>query len=406
MSETPPPAAPTPSVDDLRQRLRAVLRRGAQPGPPWLPPVHDVARIDATWILVAATMLLPAIVFFGWRGAMQVGVTALSTTAAHTLIETLLRSLRLQRARWISPHAFALGLLLGLCMPLSLGPLVPAVAGTLLGVVIHLVGRSHAVRVHPVAVVLVLLALLPRVAPTSLPEGSAALQSVDAVLAPQHVLLGDVTHFGPDPVRQPWWSVQLGTRDEAISRNPPHEQVLGHLDALLGDANHLRFLLSSTQLPRLEEVILGMTPGPIGATSPLLLILIGLVLIHRRLSSWRIVGVAALFALLTLLLTPRETDAGLEMIGVSLWRLDPAAAVTFVAYFFLSSPLPLILCVLAPLSSPMARAGRYIYGVVLGVSTVSLLLLTGEPAMALVGLVLAGCLARPLDALHRSPFVD
>ena len=46
--------------------------------------------------------------------------------------------------------------------------------------------------------------------------------------------------------------------------------------------------------------------------------------------------------------------------------MGPAAAITFMGYITLATPLPLIALILAPAVDPMSRAGRILYGILIG----------------------------------------
>ena len=64
-----------------------------------------------------------------------------------------------------SLHVLALGLLLGLSLPVVCDSFIPGFAGVVMGAICFGVGRSRKVRVHPVAATMVIFWLLGMLAP-------------------------------------------------------------------------------------------------------------------------------------------------------------------------------------------------------------------------------------------------
>ncbi len=381
----------------------------ARPGPPWIAAAHHKTRIDLQWLLVCTVMLAAATAYFGSRALIAVALTTVSTVVAYTLFACVLATLRGRRTRFISPYAIWIGMLLGLGMPVAENLALPIIAGLLLGAVAHVVGRSHRVRVHPVALMLVILFLAPNLLPDSPSRVSlsrAITQTVPAVLGPGRLFIGDVND-APDQLNtEPWLSHHDADHD-ALRRTDPQLVILDERQAILSRPDRLRYLLSSGMLVRFEELAIGAAPGPVGATSPVLIILLGLYLMYLRLASWRSAVLAFAAALAVALLWPVQPNGGAwQPTALALVQLGPAGAVTFVSYLLFASPLCFIVFLLAPSVDPMSRRGRTVYALLNGGLVVAALLIFAAPEAAFIAPVLTGLISRPLDALHKSPFVS
>jgi electron transport complex protein RnfD len=152
-------------------------------------------------------------------------------------------------------------------------------------------------------------------------------------------------------------------------------------------------------------VLLGATPGPVGATSAALLIVLGLYLFYRRLSSWRMAMAAMITVAALLPMMPVEHVDGLTVSSLSMVEMGWRVLVAYMSYQLLASPLLLIVLILAPATMPRSTAGRIIYGVILGLWFVTLRWFVPHENMAYGALVIAGLLAPLLDRMRASPFV-
>lgn len=177
-------------------------------GPPWIGPVHHRVQIDLLWLLIGAVMLAAGLVFFGWRVLLGVGMTSLATLSTYVLISIVLKLLWPRIMIDSNLHALALGLLVGLALPAGSDTMILWIAGLLMGVVAHVVGRSHRLRIHPVVVVLLLTWPLGTIW-----ELNEARQnphtplSPRAVLRPERVVVGDLCDVTENLDRQPWLTV-------------------------------------------------------------------------------------------------------------------------------------------------------------------------------------------------------
>lgn len=381
---------------------------GVQAAPPWLAPPIRRRQVDIQWLLVTMAMTGSALVFFGWRGMYQVLVAGSAAVASHLLVALVVHLIVPRRQFDSLLHVLTLGLLTGLVMPLYSQPVHALLAGAMIGVTSHFIGRTHRLRIHPVALAIVALWLLPGLTVRwnllyVPPTGS---QQISAVLVPRHIIVGDVTDASARPAYQPWWQIDRHETHQSIARHEPYALMLRNQRELLVSPRMLVNMMTSGELPRVEELLLGATPGQIGGTSCGLIILLGMLLMYHRMSWWLAAVVALAAALITLIVMP-VAASGQEQWTVVFWRLTdlrPAVSVTYLAYMLLASPLLLIILVLAPLTAPLSSVGRVIYAMLLGSVFVLAQWWLAVPSAALLSLLVASAVSRPLDALQPSPF--
>ena len=372
-------------------------------GPPWLKTAHHRLQIDSQWLVVMMAMLASALVFFGWRGLIGVLVTTLAAVIVHQLLAVLAKLVRPTLHRGSLSHALVLGLLLGASMPLMRQPALHIAAGAVLGVISHMVGRSHWLRVHPVAVVLVLCWVAPGLRGFSFFNARPEIfQKIDSVLRPKRLILGDVTDLVANRDRtDPWLSTYELSAPAAVLRPDPDDFLLAEAnrDRILTNRDFFVDKLSSGELCRIEEMFIGATIDSTGATSRFLLIVLGFYLMYRRLATWWLVCWALLAAIATLLCMPVVASG--HMVAAHLVDLRPAAAITCMGYFLFAPPLVLIFAILAPTTAPMSRTGRFIYALLLGVLSIVFTWFFESAQASYLSLLVVGLLSRPLDALQR-----
>lgn len=380
------------------------------PGPPWLGPILHRTQIDLNWLIVALVMAGAGMVFFGWRGMAGVCAVALVSLITYLLVTLVLDLLWPKHVSDSSLHALVLGLLLGVILPPSTDLTVGVLSGLLLGAVIPVVGRARRLRLHPVALALVFAWLLPAFFAShdlhSL-EG-APRGSIEAVLRPDRVFLGDLRKRTEMNMVEPWWSVADPTLPDAVHRFDPGVQMLKERKRMLQVDTLMVNMLQSGELCRLEEVILGSVPGSTGGSSRALIVLLGVYLMYRRMGTWQIPLIALLAAVAALLVMPLTAGGPggerLTIVAERLFSLPPRVAITYVSYFILASPLPLIMFILAPMAAPMSGTGRALYGLMIGSLTIAVLWAFASPQAAYISLVAASLLSRPLDVMKHSPF--
>lgn len=374
-------------------------------GPPWVHSTCGIRQIDRLHTTVAALLLGGGTIFFGWRALLAVTTTVLCAASVYIPIRAATRALRPSRSHESLEYVLATAAMAGLCLPLTYGIATPIAAGVLAGLACHVVGRSRPMRIHPVAVVVVLVWLLPSlgVYPDGVNRWLGPVEPVSAVLRPGYAVIGDVYNTAENPGNRPWLRAYPAIPSHAVEHTSPAELTLRLRERMVTRAPLMADLLTSGRLPPMTHVLIGATPGPIGGTSQAALVLLGMYLMCRRLSSWPCVLAALIVATATLLLMPLQYDGEWTVVVERYPTVGWATSVTYVGYMLLATNLLLVVAVLSPATEPMGPTCRAVYGALLGSTAMISLWVLGHPAGAFLGLVLAGALSRPLDALHRSP---
>jgi Na+-transporting NADH:ubiquinone oxidoreductase subunit NqrB len=305
------------------------------------------------------------------------------------------------------PRVLWMALLLSLTLPPDLlerqaWPVAPA-AGILLVVVAWVLTPVGSGRVHPVLAAYIVLVMLFH--PLLLPH---------RVLQADHLLMGNLLNtrtVDPNVPRTQAWIFQhgLGETDgtDALYEPEPASERLG--DYTSARLQPDRFSVSAQmvirdQLPPLEDFLIGGEPGPIGASSGVAVIIGGLFLLYRGLIDWRVPLLAVLAALAAFLILPLPvviSDMGTQWHWMAFrpHYLGWPAGLTLSNYELLASPLLFVVFFLAtsPQAQPMSRAGRAVYGALIG-------LLCGP--MQLYGSVAVGPYVALLLASLASPCLD
>jgi Na+-translocating ferredoxin:NAD+ oxidoreductase RnfD subunit len=362
----------------------------------------SVARYHSTAVFGAVFPLGAGLLFFGWRAGLALLVVLASTAVAGWIWRRIGKRghpLRPAQLLWLA-------LVLGLMLPAELAtrenwPLLPS-AALLLVIFSWTVGSFCPGRLHPTVAVFLLLALMYR----SQLMGHAVLQS-------NHVLTGDLALAAPtDDAR----SLQLVWRRRphasgvvAIRTVPPALAMIDFTTNHHGD-DSLEDLLRERLAP-LEDLVLGASPGPIGATSVIAIVVGGLFLLYRGLIDFRIPLLITLTAWIMLLILPLP--------GISAertWSWMPGnvhgvgwdVGVTFANYQVLGSPLLFTAFFLAgsPTVRPLARRGRTVYAILIGLMSAAFQLYVSVALGSYLALLIAGLLTPALDRfLAAKPLV-
>ncbi|QNN20934.1 RnfABCDGE type electron transport complex subunit D [Planctomycetales bacterium ZRK34] len=369
-------------------------------GPPWIGPVVPLYRYDRLWLGIYVSMGLVATIFFGWRAAFMICLTAAMSLLVFMLTALAIHVVRGRAWQGSLSQALNMGLLMGLVMPLMQQLSLAVIAGALIGVLVHVTGPTHRVRVHPVAAAyLVLMMSLPLV----------GQQQVGAVLAPSRVVVGDVWRFSK-AVGPNWMSMTVPEQYDAIRLQDPQRQMRQQQHDILRLRSRLIELLRRGELQRIEDVMIGATPGPVGATSQVLLIALGLWLMYRRVGRWVSALAAIGAAMVTLMMLPVAQDGHMTMGHIIMsWQgmIDVGwmVSIAYLGYQLLASPLLLVVLIMMPLTAPRTSRGRFWYAVLIGAGVVTVRWFIPLEGVAFVPLVLGGLLCPLLDRLQQSPFV-
>ncbi len=393
-------------TDSVSSPNRRVTTGAPDWGPPWIGPIHHRDQIDLLWLLAALLMLASGLVFFGWRALLGVCTTSLATLLTYGVGSAVFKQIKPNVMLDSHLHALVLGLFMGLTLPAQCSGQTAFVAGLLAGLAAHVVGRSHRVRCHPVAVVILAGGLWGTYGHVHGPfQEIARYQSAGAVLRPERVVVGDLCQITEGLDHRPWLTARAPAAGDALARVEPITLLTTYRRDMLRDRSMLAGVLGTGRVVPLTDLVLGAVPGPAGGTSRVLLIAIGLYLMYRRLAWWPMALAALVACLTTLLVMPVTHENQGTLVALRLAGMGKTATITYLAYEILASPLALVLMILAPQTAPVSASGKLIYGTIIGCGMILAQWFLAPPFAPFVGLFVAGLLSRPLDALHQGPFL-
>lgn len=376
----------------------------------------DVDRFFATHLRATFFPITAGIVFYGWRAALVIAGVVLSATAAMFLW----RRIGARGGELRVSHGVWMAVLLALAMPAHVAsaaprngiivwPLIPA-AGLALAGMVWLFARSGSSRVHPVAVIFLLIAAL----------FSRSL-SPSSVLQRSRIVTGDLLNV-PDveplrnaPIKEPWVAApQL----REVAALPVRTAAVQLRDFTSGQAQPDRGFLTLDEvirdrLPPLEDLIIGGQPGPIGAASAVAVIMGGLYLLYKGVIDYRVPLLIVVAAFVTFLVLPipvviTENIPRWRWLAVNQPGVGWSWAITFANYELMAGPLLFVACFMAtaPGVRPMTRRARAIYAILVGILAAVAQLYLSVSFGAYVALVIASPLTPVLDRwLRQRPLV-
>ncbi len=407
-TSTPPQPQNHPSID------RTVMATVSY-APPWLGLLHTRRQIDVAGLIVAVAMLASSVIFFGHVALTQVLLCVVAAISAYLPVMLLMWMFHKRPHTDSVMHAITMAMMLGLLIPINSYGWEHVFAGTLLGIFMPFVGRAHRIRMHPAVLALIATWALPLMISNVNEQGLTHELTNDsnvAVLRPDRVVFGNVRHAKEQRSYQPWWltgenpymdTEPQGTASDAIARPFPHNTFIRDQKRLLRFPRILANMMASGELPRVEELLLGCVPGMVGATSQGLIILLGLYLMYKRLSWWSIPVIILLTSLLTLMAMPVMLPHGKTTVFWVLVDTHPAFSITYLGYFFLTSPMLLVAFILAPATCPLTSLGRLVYCIIIGMLMVLIQWFVQIPVLTLLSVLVAGVVSRMLDNLHFRP---
>ncbi len=372
----------------------------------------DVNRFFATHLQATIFPIMAGVAFYGWRSLLVIGGVVASTAVGLLLWRRV--GARGGELRYM--HGLSMAVLLALALPAHLSatetagrpthpwPLIPA-AGLTLAMALWLFARAGTSRVHPVAVVFLLIASIFAVSLTP-----------RAVLQRDHLVTGDVMDV-PDvapprnaPVKEPWVTASIVAGHDAILTRTAAVQLR---DFTRGQAQLDRGWLTLDEvirdrLPPLEDLIIGGQPGPIGASSAVAVILGGLFLLYRGKIDFRVPLLIVLAAFATFLILPipvviTENVPRWRWFAVTQPNVGWSWAITFANYELMAGPLLFVACFLAtaPGVRPMTKGARAIYSILVGILAAVAQLYLSVSFGPYVALVLASPFTPLLDRWVR-----
>ncbi|HEV2292320.1 MAG TPA: RnfABCDGE type electron transport complex subunit D [Tepidisphaeraceae bacterium] len=372
----------------------------------------DVNQFFATHLQAAVFPVAAAGAFYGWRALLVlVGVMA---SAAGALL--LLRRVGSRGGELRLTYGLWMAALLGLSLPAHLAttetsgrptylwPIIPA-AGIALAGALWLFARVGSSRVHPVAVVFLLI--------TSTFGVSLNARSV---LQRDRIFAGDVLDVPivepprNAPIKEPWITAPPLHGVDAVLMRTAAVQLR---DFTRGRAQLEQGWLTLDEvirdrLPPLEDLIIGGQPGPIGASSAIAVIMGGLFLLYRGMIDYRVPLLIVIAAFVTFLVLPipvviTENVPRWRWFAVTQPGVGWSWAITFANYELMAGPLLFVACFLAtaPGVRPMTKPGRAIYAILVGVLAAVAQLYLSVSFGAYVAIVLVSPMTPLLDRWVR-----
>lgn len=351
----PPPDEPpahTAAADSRR------LRRTSMLDPLPLAGTADLHDLLAVWWTATALPLLGAVVFFG-AAALKLAAVAVATAL---LTEIVISGGRGKPIRGNLSHSGLMGLLAALTLPAT-APVWAACCGAAVAVGFGKIATGGFGRYvwHPALVGAVTTQFV-------FGAGLAA----GPVLTPRHLIFGDVSSAIPiESGAYPGWGrsrVPLGVN--AVRVDPPVGALRRAADGAIPTGHEPPILvLLRDHLPPWEDTLIGATPGPMGATCSIALIVAGLYLVHRRMLSWGTpLGVLIGAAMIAWIFPLRETGGAMRWFPGSATEETVPIGLIYVLYHLTSGQLVITAFLLAgePTTSPMTRVGRWRFGLCVG----------------------------------------
>ena len=372
----------------------------------------DVRHFFSTHLQAAVFPITAGVAFYGWRAVLVIAGVVGSCAIGLLLWRRVGRrggEVRFAYGMWAA-------VLLALALPAHLAstslpdrvyapwPIIAA-AGLTLAAALWLFARAGTSRVHPVAVVFLLIATM-----------FTASLAPRSVLQRSRLVVGDLNNVpaveprGHAPIRDPWVTAgQLRGVDAIQART-----AANHLrDFTRGTAQLDRGWLKLDEvirdrLPPLEDLIIGGQPGPIGTSSAVAVIMGGMFLLYRGMIDYRVPLLIVLAAFATFLILPipvviTENLPRWRWLALNQPDVGWSWAITFANYELMAGPLLFVACFLAtaPGVRPMTRRARAVYAIVVGILAAAAQLYLSVSLGPYVALILASLTTPLLDRWLR-----
>jgi len=317
-------------------------------------------HIVRSWILGASLVGACGVVLFGAAALRVLAVSVVSAMGADLALVFLTR----RPAAGRLPRAALIGLLLGLTLPATADGSI-----AMLGAIVAIfVGRGvFGGFLHPALVGRVVVQVL--FSSLSL-SGSLALSPV---LAPGHLLVGNLDNAVRLPGVQSWHRVGKYTELDAVESRRPVQLLRKFAHGGIPSDGDLHYEpLMRDVLPPWREALFGVVPGGIGETCGLALIVAGLFLIYRGYVRWQLPVTILVSAALAAAVLPVEFDGSYHWFPALEVEQGRAVGLAYVLYHLTAGQLMLGAFLLAgdAVASPMRVHGQIIFGVGIGVLTI------------------------------------
>ncbi|MHC4441262.1 MAG: RnfABCDGE type electron transport complex subunit D [Planctomycetota bacterium] len=365
--------------------------------PPYWRNMPGIVPIAFTFMLAASLTMVAGMFLFGWN---TVRVLAISVAVA-LLVESTFSLLSHRTRVWSESHALLMGILFACTLPPTVSwhvPMIGSALAVMLGQILP--GGLGSYMWHPAVVGRIAVQILFHEQVT--PKWCS-------VLAPGHLLWGDIDRAAELPRLSSWSTAPLADKVEAWMTLRPVDQISLPISSRAGDslAETLAALVRDV-LPAWPDTLLGIAGGAIGEACVIAVLVAGLILFWRGLLRWPMVvaGIVSAAVLAAILPVRIQLSDG-TMIdswwpGLAVWQGLPVGLV-YVCYQLTAGGFLLVLLLLAPdpSSSPLTLRGHMWFGLIIGAGTIVLRVSAGLPASAYWALLIANTFVPMINRATR-----
>jgi len=365
--------------------------------PPYRVVPESARRIQRTQLIMLILPAAAGFMFFG-TGALKMMLAA-SVAAGGT--EFLIQRGRHVRVPGNVSHSIMMGLLVAFMLPANCGIKI-AVIGAVVAVVVgkqFFGGLGHYVW-HP--------ALVGRLVVQIFFPGALA-RNTGPLLSRNRIFLGDVNEVTKEAAswfRVDWFQITPPPQHDGWNLLKPAEalRVFEEMQFTESVGQMNRYLLD--HLPSLEHCLLGATPGGVGETCSMILILVGLFFMYRGYVPWKLPTVFLGSAYLAAMLLPIVVEiprTGGNVIPFPFLAGGPAVGLTYVHYQIFSGGLILGSMVLAGdmTSRPITTRGQVVFAAGAGFLTMIFRLYTPMAIPCYAAILVMNSLTSTIDRLTR-----
>ena len=373
---------------------------GGGGGAPFIHAPEGVRTIYLVIMGAACGPLVAGTVIFGWRSLVVTAVAVLTCAAVERMYYKITRTPALLGRS----HAYLTGLLLALTLP-AFAPWYVAMAAGAFAIIVGKAvfgGVGHFLWQPALVGRLAVAVIFPAwLQPAAWP-----------VLAQNRLLVGDIHRSrAVDDYRQWRGRPAPAGADGFVITRPA--TVLAELTA---DPPGFSTLASASrdaarnkgplllELPPINDLLVGTTPGGIGETCAVVIVVAGVYLIYRGYVKWQLPVFFVLFAWATVAVAPIRLAGAGETTTVAWFPLAAEGldvGFTYVNYHLLSSELLLAAFFLAAetTSRPVTAAGQTVFGAGCGVLAMLLKLYLQAPIPCYVAMLAMNTFTPTIDAI-------
>ena len=363
-------------------------------------PPHRLVLESSQHILrvTAAALLVPVLAagcFFGYHALKLILLAVLAALCTEWLVNTL----KHENGSGSFAHSLAMGLIFAFTLPAAcpwyIAPLGSA-AAILIGK--HFFGGLGHYLWHP--------ALIGRLVVQLLFQNQFTSES-GPLLLPETMFTGNIKTI---TTSADWfsfnWFRSYGSDTAGCLLPQPLELLRNFPDLQFLDAipQFQQYLLQ--KLPPLSHLVIGASPGPLGETSAIALILVGLYLFYRGYLNWQFsltLLAAAYLAALLLPIRVVQSDLSMHYIYWPVIAENPAAGFTLANYQLFSGSLLFCACIIGAdmTCRPITSRGQVCFAAAAGLLAMVFRLYTPIAIPSYAALLAMYCFVPTIDRFTR-----